>query len=94
MDKLAHLFEEELMDKIRGKGIGDARREISDINGVSDVRIDASYPWVMAIPGNTNKISVKFEVKDQDGNDIKLKDEEQQEEGDDEEKSEELTNRV
>ena len=83
------LTSEELMDKIKGKGIGDARREISDINGVSDVRIDASYPWVMAIPGNTNKISVKFEVKDQDGNDIKPKDEEQQEEGDDEEKSEE-----
>ncbi len=83
------LTSEDLMNNIKGKGIGDARREISDINGVSDVRIDTSYPWVMAIPGDTNKISVKFEVKDQDGNDIKPKDEEEEEEGEEEEQSEE-----
>ncbi len=83
------LTSEDLMNNIKGKGIGDARREISDINGVSDVRIDASYPWVMAIPNNTNKISVKFEVKDQDGNDIKPKDEEEEEDGEGEEQSEE-----
>lgn len=76
------LTAEGLVDMIKGKGIGDARREISDINGVSDVKIETSYPWVMAVPNDSNKISVRFEIKDQDGNDIKPKDEENQDEGD------------
>ena len=79
-----------LVDMIKGKGLGDANREISDINGVSDVKINPSYPWVMMIPNDSNKISVKFEIKDQDGNDIKPKDEENQdEEGDEDEKKDE-----
>ena len=83
------LTSEELMGRIMGKGIGDARREIMDINGVSDVRIETSYPWVMAIPNDSNKVSVKFEIKDQDGNDIKPKDEENQgEDNEDEENNE------
>ena len=77
------------MGRIMGKGIGDARREIMDINGVSDVKIETSYPWVMAIPNDSNKVSVKFEIKDQDGNDIKPKDEENQSEDNEDEKNDE-----
>ena len=83
------LTSEELMGRIMGKGIGDARREIMDINGVSDVKIETSYPWVMAIPNDSNKVSVKFEIKDQDGNDIKPKDEENQSEDNEDEKNDE-----
>ena len=64
------ITESEVVDKIKGRGLGDARREISDIYGVSDVNIQQSYPWVMAIPNDSNKVTVKFEVKDQDGNEI------------------------
>ena len=64
------ITESEVVDKIKGRGLGDARREISDIYGVSDVNIQQSYPWVMAIPSDSNKVTVKFEVKDQDGNEI------------------------
>ena len=81
------LTSEELMGRIMGKGIGDARREIMDINGVSDVKIETSYPWVMAIPNDSNKVSVKFEIKDQDGNDIKPKDEENQSEDNEDKKN-------
>ena len=91
------LTSEGLIDKIKGRGLGDARREISDINGVSDVKIETSYPWVMAIPNNSNKIAIKFEIKDQEGNDIKPKDEENQDEenedGKDEEKKEESSDK-
>jgi len=64
------ITETEVVDKVRGKGLGDAQREIRDINGVSDVKINTSYPWVMTVPGDSNKISVSFEVKDQDGKEI------------------------
>ena len=65
------ITETEVVEKVKGKGLGDAQREIRDIYGVSDVRIDKSYPWVMAVPGDSNKVNVSFEVKDQDGNAIK-----------------------
>lgn len=83
------ITETEVVDKIKGRGLGDAQREIRDIYGVSDVTINTSYPWVMRIPTNSNKVSVKFEVKDQDGNEIKDKSEENKEEEAKEENKEE-----
>ncbi len=65
------ITETEVVDKVKGKGLGDAQREIRDLYGVSNVTIDTSYPWVMTIPGDSNKVTVKFEVKDQDGNEVK-----------------------
>ena len=81
------LTETEVVDRIKGKGLGDAQREIRDINGVSDVRIDKSYPWVMTVPGDSNKITVSFEVKDQDGKEIK--DQSKEDESKDEESKDE-----
>lgn len=79
------ITESEVVDKIKGKGLGDAQREIRDIYGVSDVRINTSYPWVMSIPGDSNKVKVTFEVKDQDGHEIKEEDENSDENKDSEE---------
>ena len=64
------ITEGELFDKIRGRGLGDAQREIREIYGVSDVKIEPSYPWVMTIPNDSSKVGIVFEVKDQDGNEI------------------------
>ena len=74
------ITETELVDKIMGKGIGDAKREIKDIEGVSDVKIEPSYPWVWSVPNNSNRISVTFEIKDQDGQKIEEKPESKTEE--------------
>ena len=68
------ITETEVVEKIKGKGLGDAQREIRDFYGVSDVKINTSYPWVMAVPGDSNKVTVRFEVKDQDGNEVKAQD--------------------
>ncbi|MBQ3453150.1 hypothetical protein IJG28_03100 [Candidatus Saccharibacteria bacterium] len=81
------LTESELVDKIKGRGLGDARREISDIYGVSDVTIQQSYPWVMAVPNDSNKVTVRFEIKDQDGNSIEDKNENSDDAEDDDEES-------
>lgn len=86
------LTESELVDKIKGRGLGDARREISDVYGVSDVSIKQSYPWVMAVPNDSNKITMHFEIKDQDGNSIEDKNEDEDsgegEEGDEKKQEE------
>ena len=77
------ITESEVVEKIKGKGLGDAQREIRDIYGVSDVKITPSYPWVMSVPGDSNKVKVTFEVKDQEGHEIKEKDEENTDEDSD-----------
>jgi len=68
------ITENDVIDKIKGKGLGEAQHDLRDIDGVASVDIDKSFPWVMSIPGNPNKITVIFEVKDQDGNKLELKD--------------------
>ena len=68
------ITESELVEKIMGKGIGDARREIKDIEGVSEVKMEPSYPWVMRVPNDSNRISMTFEIKDQNGEKIEEKD--------------------
>lgn len=67
------ITETELVEKIKGKGIGDARREIKDIEGVSEVKMEPSYPWVMSVPTDSNRISMTFEIKDQEGQKIEEK---------------------
>ena len=74
-----------VVEAIRGKGIGDAQHILKDIDGVADVRIQGSYPWVMSVPGDSNKITVNISVKDQNGGEIKA------DTGDDENKDEEDT---
>ncbi|MCR5699918.1 MAG: baseplate J/gp47 family protein [Candidatus Saccharibacteria bacterium] len=84
------ITETEVVEKVKGKGLGDAQREIRDLYGVSNVTIDTSYPWVTSVPSDSNKVTVRFEVKDQDGNEIKANSEENKDENknNDEKKSE------
>ncbi len=56
--------ENDIVEMIKGKGIGDAQHDIKNINGVVDVSINPSYPWVGSIPNDTNKITVNIEMKD------------------------------
>ncbi len=69
------ITESDVVEKVKGKGLGDAQREIRDIEGVVDAKMDPSYPWVMKVPTDSNRITVGFEIKDQDGNEIKEKQE-------------------
>ncbi len=56
--------ENEIVEIIKGKGLGVAQHDIKDIDGVSSIKIDTSYPWVMSIPGDPNKITVNIEVEE------------------------------
>lgn len=59
--------ENDIIEKTKGKGLGDTQHILKEINGVVNVTIDKSYPWVNSVPGDTNKITVEFEIKDKDG---------------------------
>lgn len=71
--------ESELVEKIMGKGIGDARREINDIEGVKVDDIKTSYPWVMKVPTNSNRITINLDIEGQNGEKIEDEDEKKDE---------------
>lgn len=57
------ITENEVVDTIKGKGIGSAKRDLSDkFRGIKTITIDTSVPWVTSVPGNTEKITVKIDV--------------------------------
>ena len=78
-----------IVDLVKGKGLGDAQHLLKDIDGVTDVRTDGSFPWVMSVPGDTNKITVNIDVKDQNGAEVKIKTGEKEEKTDSDEKKDE-----
>ena len=57
----------DILEMIKGKGVGDAQHDLKNINGVVSVSIETSYPWVSAIPGDSNKITINIEVKEKEG---------------------------
>ena len=56
----------EIVEMVKGKGLGDAQHDLKNINGIVSVTINMSYPWVSVIPGDTNKITINIEVKEKD----------------------------
>ena len=84
------ITENDVIAIVKGKGLGEAQHDLKDINGVASVTINPSFPWVTKIPNDSNKISVNFEVKDQNGNKIEQSEakESNNEESDDKESEE------
>lgn len=60
--------DEEVAEMIKGKGLGDVQHELKNITGVVGVTIDKSYPWVTSVPGDTNKITVNIQVRENGDN--------------------------
>ncbi|MBR2836781.1 hypothetical protein IKE79_00295 [Candidatus Saccharibacteria bacterium] len=56
--------ENDVIDIIKGKGLGTAQHDLKDVTGVSSIRIDTSYPWVMHIPSNPERITVIIDIEE------------------------------
>lgn len=56
--------ENEIIEIVKGKGLGVAQHDIKDIEGIGPVHIDTSVPWVSAVPGDPEKITVILEIKE------------------------------
>ena len=62
------ITDSDVVEIVKGKGMGDAQHALKDINGVTNVKIDPSYPWVTSIPNDTNKITVNINVDSNQNN--------------------------
>lgn len=59
------ITENEVVETVKGKGIGTAKRDLSDnFSGIKTITIDTSVPWVTSVPGNTEKITVKINTEE------------------------------
>ena len=55
--------EQTVLEKSLGKKVGEVTTLIKSINGVSDVEVNTSFPWVRQIPNDANKVSIKITVE-------------------------------
>jgi hypothetical protein len=53
---------DQIKNQVKGKNFGDTQSILSGIKGVNNVDVKFSYFWVTTIPGDTNKIQVKFVI--------------------------------
>ncbi len=59
------ITENEVVDTVKGKGIGTAKRDLADdFKGIKTITIDTSAPWVSSVPNNPEKITVKINTKE------------------------------
>lgn len=53
---------EDILEKVKGRRIGEAVSILKSINGIGRVDINTSFFWVTTIPGDPNKISIELKV--------------------------------
>lgn len=56
--------EEEILEKSKGRKIGEVQSLLKSINGVSSVKIDKSFFWVNSVPDDPNKIEIELKVEE------------------------------
>lgn len=56
--------EEEIMEKVKGKKIGEVQTLLKSINGVSSVEVKPSFFWVRKVPKDANKVSIELKVEE------------------------------
>ncbi len=57
--------ENDIVEVVRGKGIGTAKHDVAEIDGIKDITFTTSYPWVSSVPNDPEKITVNFEKLEQ-----------------------------
>ena len=58
------ITDSEIVEKIKGRKVGEAQSLLKSINGVNSVKINPSFFWVNNVPNDTNKISVDIKVEE------------------------------
>ena len=56
------ITEDDIIEIVKGKGIGTAQHDLMDISGLHKITITPSYPWVSSVPNNPEKITVFIDV--------------------------------
>ncbi len=56
--------EESILEKVKGRKIGEVQSLLRSINGVSSVEVTPSYFWVRSVPSDDSKITIDLTVED------------------------------
>ncbi len=56
--------EEDILEKSKGKKVGEVNSILKSINGVSSVNVKTSFPWVSSVPDDPNKITIQLKVEE------------------------------
>lgn len=56
--------EEDILEKSKGKKIGEVQSLLKSINGVSSVNVKTSFPWVGSVPDDVNKVTIELKVEE------------------------------
>ena len=56
--------EEDILEKSKGKKVGEVQSLLKSINGVSSVNIKTSFFWVNKVPSDPNKITIELKVEE------------------------------
>lgn len=62
------ITEEDILNQVKGKKVGEVQSRLKSINGISDVEIKTSFFWVGSIPNDSNKVQIEKIVEDQNQN--------------------------
>lgn len=54
--------ESDILEKSKGRKIGEVQSLLKSIEGVNDVKIETSYFWVNSVPDDPNKITVELTI--------------------------------
>ena len=57
------ITDEDILELVKGKGIGDIQHILKSIDGVGTIEIEKSMPWVNAAPSDSNKITIELTVE-------------------------------
>ncbi len=58
------ITEDDILEKSRGKKLGQAKSLLNSINGVRNVEITPSYFWVWEVPNDPSRITIDLTVED------------------------------
>ena len=58
------LTENDILEMVKGKGIGDVQHTLKSVSGVSKVSINQSYPWVNTVPTDSGKITIELTIEE------------------------------
>ena len=56
--------EEDILEKSKGKKVGEVQSLIKSINGVSSVKVTTPFFWVKSVPNDPNKITIELKVEE------------------------------
>ena len=56
--------DEMVREKSLGYKVGEVQSRLKSIKGVSNVKVDTSYFFVMSVPSDTNKVEVNIEIEE------------------------------